>query len=106
MNYLASRFIYDYRSDRRLQGNIFTPRSVTLAAFSVTPASGSMFRIIAEMQQSVHAFGRFNINRPSIATITARRSAARHELLATKRRYAIAAVSAFDMYFRAVNKHW
>jgi hypothetical protein len=105
VNNLAGCFVNDDRSNRRLQGNVFASRSVTLAAFSVPPASGSMFWVIAEMKQGVHAFGRFDINRPAIATIAARRPASRHELLAAKRRHAIAAVSAFDTYFRAVNKH-
>jgi hypothetical protein len=105
VNDLAGCFVNDDRSNRRLQGYIFASRSVTLAAFSVPPASGSMFRVIAEMKQCVHAFGRFDINRSAIATIAARRPATRHELLAAKRRHAIAAVSAFDTYFRAVNKH-
>jgi hypothetical protein len=105
VNDLAGCFVNDDRSNRRLQGNVFAPRSVTLAAFSVPPASGSMFRVVAEMKQSVHAFGRFDINRPAIATIAAGRPTARHELLAAKRCHAIAAISAFDTYFRAVNKH-
>src|SRR5262245_11637262 len=71
VNDLAGHFVNDDSSNRRLQGNVFASRSVTLAAFSVPPASGSMFRIIAEMEQSIHAFGRFDINRPTVATIAA-----------------------------------
>src|SRR5512145_1311719 len=68
VNDLAGCFVNDDCSNRRLQGNVFASRSVTLAAFSVPSTSGSMFRVIAEMKQSVHAFGRFDINRPAIAT--------------------------------------
>src|SRR5262245_31110045 len=105
MNDLAGHIVRDDRSHRNLQGNIFAACAVTLAALSVASASGLMFRIIAEVEQCVRAFGRFDINRSTVATITTRRPAARNEFLPAKRCHAITAVSAFYMNFRAVNKH-
>jgi hypothetical protein len=71
VNNLASRFVSYNSSDRRLQGYVFAFSSVTLAPFTVAPASGFVFGVVTEMKQSVHAFRRFDINRTAVASVTA-----------------------------------
>src|SRR5262245_40513349 len=64
-----------------------------------------MFRIVSKVQERVQSFIRFEDNVASNAAVAARGTATRDELFASKRGYAVAAVTGFYLDTRPVDEH-
>ncbi len=76
-----------------------------VAAFAVAAALGGVFRVVAEMQQSVAMVGRDHGDVAAAPAIAAAGAAAGNVFLAAKRQAAIAAVARFDGDSYFVDKH-
>ena len=77
-----------------------------VGSLAVPAAPGDEFAFVTEFQQGVDVLGAFQVNIASPAAVATARSAARHEPLTTKSHAAVSPITACDVDFGFVNKHW
>ena len=102
---LAGFIVIHDRADGNLENYISTLASGFVRAFAVPATFSSVLRIEPEMNERVMALAGLHHDVAALAAIAARRSAARHELLAAKGHAAVAAVARFDPNFGFVDEH-
>src|SRR5882724_4018057 len=93
------------RADRDLQDHVRTGMPGAIGTFAVAAAIRFEFAVVAIAQEGVVVGIRFQIDAAAVTPIATGRTAARHELLATKRNAAVAAVARLHQNFSFVNKH-
>src|SRR5882724_1284199 len=93
------------RADGDLQNHVRARVPGAIRALAMPPAIRFEFAVVAIAQERVVVGIRFQIDAAAVTPIAAGRTAARHELLATKRDAAVAAVARLHENFSFVNKH-
>src|SRR5438105_1008777 len=88
---LSCLLVVDDCSHGNLEQDVCAFPASLVGAFAVTSALGFVFRIEAEVNQSVVALAGFHDAVAALAAIAARRPAARTKLLSTKRKTTVAA---------------
>ena len=78
---------------------------MAIGTFSMAPAIGPEFAIVAIPQQRVVVWVRLHKDVAAVSAIAARRSASRNVLLPAKSDAAVAAVAALHYDFGFINKH-
>ena len=101
----AGVVVVDDGAHRHFQQDVFALASGAVGAFAVTPALRLVFGIEAEMHQRVVALAGLQDDVAAVAAVAARRSAARHKLLAAKGHAAIPAVARLHPNFCLVDEH-
>src|SRR5205807_753080 len=102
---LSCLLVVDDCSHGNLEQDVCAFPASLVGAFAVTSALGFVFRIEAEVNQSVVALAGFHDDVAALAAIAARRPAARNKLLATKRKTTVAAIAGLHTNFGFINKH-
>src|SRR4029079_12821612 len=97
--------IQNLRPYRHLYNYVRAIFTVTVRAFAVFAALGLMLGVVAEVQQCIQTFVRFEPHVTAASPGAARRPAARHKFFTPKSSDAVAAVTGFDLYFCTVDKH-
>ncbi len=105
MHHFAGHLVINDGPDRHLQHNAFALAAGFVGALAMASALGLVFGVEAEVDESVVAFARFHYHVATMTAVAARRTSARHELLAPKCHAAIAAIAGFHSNFCFVNEH-
>src|SRR5690606_30524107 len=97
--------VENLRADGNANRHALAVFAGAVRTFAVLAAFGFVFGVVTQVQQSIKPFVGFQPNITAAAAVTARRAAARHEFLAAKCRYAVAAVARIYTYLYAINEH-
>src|SRR5262249_31448462 len=97
--------VVNHRADRHWHLDRPALGACPVAALAVTPAFPLVFRIEAEVEQSILVLVRHHDDVAAAPAIAAARAAARDVLLAPKRKTAVAAVASLDQNSYFVDEH-
>jgi hypothetical protein len=95
----------DLRAHWHSHDLVFAIPTRTIRSFAMPATIGNMLRVVAQMKQGVKRRVRNDPNISAAPAVAARRTTARHKLLSTKGRYAIAPMAASYMNLDPINKH-
>src|SRR5690349_10477029 len=92
-------------ADRDAHDGVFAFFTRSVAAFTMHSPAGNVQRVVLQVQQSIQRGVGLDPHVAAAATVAPRWTTTGHELLATKRRHAVAAVAALDANFCSIDEH-
>jgi len=102
--FLAGAFVKDNGTNRHLEFNVVTAGTIAVRTAAGLTAFGAVSMRVAIVNQRVHIAIRPRPNAAAAAAVTPVRSAFRNELLATKRRAAVAALPGGNLDARFIDE--